>query len=99
MKWYKSAGSVLLAMAFSSFWGSGCSGGGQANQVRVAVSGAFSVMVPTQTQTLTAIVTGATDVSATFACTFTTTPFPTTATPNPMPSAPPRSPTANGASA
>ncbi len=97
MKWHKNARNILLAMAFASFWSSGCGSSGQANQVRVAVSGAFSVMVPTQSQTLSAIVTGATDVTATFDCTFTTTPNPTTATPNPTPSASAECTTASGA--
>jgi DNA-binding beta-propeller fold protein YncE len=55
--------------------------------VVVSVTGEFSVTVPTQTQTITANVTGATDVTSTFACAYTTTPNPTTATPNPKPSA------------
>ena len=54
----------------------------------VAVNGQFSVMVPTQTQTIAANVTGATDVTSTFTCNYTTTPNPTTATPNPKPSTP-----------
>ena len=87
MRWHKSARNILLAMTFASQWISGCGSSSTANQVVVTVLGQFSIMVPTQTQTITANVTGATDVSATFACTYTTTPNPTTATPNPKPSA------------
>ncbi len=86
MKWHMSARNILLA-AFASLWGSGCGSSSTANQVLVSVTGQFSVMVPTQSQTITATVTGATDVSATFACTYTTTPNPTTAVPSPTPSA------------
>jgi DNA-binding beta-propeller fold protein YncE len=87
MKWHKSARNILLAAAFASLWGSGCGSSSTANQVLVSVTGQFSVMVPTQSQTIVATVTGATDVSATFACTYTTTPNPTTAVPSPTPSA------------
>jgi DNA-binding beta-propeller fold protein YncE len=81
--------SGLLIGALSACAGlTGCGGGSStANQVNVTVTGSTSVLVPKQTETLTANVTGATDVSSTFACTFTTTPAPTTATPNPTPSA------------
>jgi DNA-binding beta-propeller fold protein YncE len=75
MKWPKRAKNILLAAAFASLWVSGCGSKSTANQVLVSVSGSFSVMVPTQSQTIVAIVTGATDVSA------------TTATPSPKPSA------------
>ncbi len=87
MKWHKSARSILLAMGFASLWGTGCGSSSTANQVLVSVSGSFSVMVPTQSQTIIANVTGATDVTATFACAYTTTPNPTTAVPSPTPSA------------
>ena len=87
MKWHKSARNILLATALASLWGSGCGSSSTANQVLVSVTGQFSVMVPTQSQTITATVTGATDVSATFACAYTTTPNPTTAVPSPTPSA------------
>src|SRR6266852_6079531 len=96
MTWHKSARNILLAMAFASLWGSGCRSSGAANQVLVSVTGTTRVMVPTQTQTITALVTGATDVSATFDCTYTTTPNPTTATPNPKPSASAECTTQNG---
>jgi hypothetical protein len=65
---------------------SGCGSSGAANQVVVAVIPSQLVLVPTQTQTMTANVTGATDVSATFDCSYTTTPNPTTAVPSPKPS-------------
>jgi DNA-binding beta-propeller fold protein YncE len=94
MKWHKNARNILLAMmALASIWISGCGGSSAANQVAVSsITGTLCsstpcVMVPGQTQTLTANVTGATDVTSTFACTYTTTPNPTTTTPNPPPSA------------
>src|SRR5229473_2193825 len=88
MKWHKNARNILLAMmALATVWITGCGGSSAANQVVVSVAGPFSVMVPTQTQTIATSVTGATDVTSTFACTYTTTPNPTTATPNPTPSA------------
>src|SRR6266581_8000345 len=87
MKWHKSARNILLATAFAGLLSSGCGSSGTANQVVVNVVGQFSVMVPTQSQTITATVTGATDVSATFSCTYTATPNPTTAVPSPTPSA------------
>ena len=89
MKWHKSATYILLAMALASLSISGCGGSSTAaNQVVVTVSGNLgSVMVPAQSQTITANVTGATDVTSTFDCSYTTTPDPTTATPNPTPSA------------
>ncbi len=87
MKWHNSARNVLLAAAFAGLWVSGCGSSSSANQVVVTVAGTASVMLPGQTQTIAANVTGATDVTSTFACTYTTTPNPTTATPNPKPSA------------
>ena len=88
MKWRKISNSILLAAAFASLWVSGCgSSSSAANQVIVSVTGQFSVMVPTQSQTITATVTGATDVSSILDCSYTTTPNPTTATPNPVASA------------
>src|SRR5713226_7133240 len=87
MKWYKSARNFLLAMAFASLWGTGCGSKSASNVVVVQVMGTTAVMVPTQSQTLVANVTGATDVTATFACAYTTTPNPTTAVPSPTPSA------------
>src|SRR5260370_2691053 len=104
MKWHKSLRIVLLAAAFASLWVSGCGSSSTANQVLVSVSGSFSVMVPTQSQTIIANVTGPTDVTATFACTYTTTPNPPTAVPNPPPSTssasdPPNTPTAVPAAA
>jgi len=89
MTWHrhKSARNILLAMILAGVWMSGCGRSGAANQVVVAVSPSQLVLVPTQTQTMTASVTGATDVSATFDCSYTTTPNPTTAVPSPKPSA------------
>ena len=88
MKWHKSATYILLAMALAGLWISGCGSSSAANQVAVTVSGSLgSVMVPAQSQTITANVTGATDVTSTFGCSYTTTPDPTTTTPNPTPSA------------
>src|SRR5229473_2517471 len=97
MKWHKSARNILLAMAVASLWGGGCRSSNTANQVVVSVAGTASVMVPTQTQTITSTVTGATDVSSAFDCSYTTTPNPTTATPIPKPSASAECTSANGA--
>jgi DNA-binding beta-propeller fold protein YncE len=87
MKWHNSARNILLAAAFAGLWVSGCGSKSAANQVLVNVLGTASFMLPGQTQTITANVTGATDVTSTFACTYTTTANPTTAVPNPKPSA------------
>src|SRR6266446_4140575 len=83
----KNQRNILLAMILAGVWMSGCGSSGAANQVVVNVSGTASRMLPTQTQTITATVTGATDVSSTFDCSYTTTPNPTTAVPSPKPSA------------
>src|SRR5437016_1696681 len=89
MMWqrHKSARNSLLAMMLAGVWMSGCGSSGAANQVVVNVLGTASLMFPTQTQTITSTVTGATDVSSTFDCSYTTTPNPTTAVPSPKPSA------------
>ena len=97
MKWRKIAKSILLVAAAACLWASACGGGNKANQVVVTVSPAGGTLVVTQSVTLTAIVTGATDVSSTFDCSFTTTPNATTADPNPKASAPAACTTANGA--
>src|SRR6266436_213253 len=86
MKWRNIAKSILLAAA--CLWASACGGGNKANQVVVTVSPGGGTLVVTQSVTLTAIVTGATDVSSTFDCSFTTTPNATTADPNPKASTP-----------
>jgi len=83
----KNQRNILLAMILAGVGMSGCGSSGAANQVVVTVIPSQLVLVPTQTQTMTANVTGATDVSATFDCSFTTTPNPTTAVPSPKPSA------------
>src|SRR5260370_15241764 len=83
----KNERNILLAMILAGVWMSGCGSSGAGNQVVVNVLGTASVMVPTQTQTITASVTGATDLSSTFDCSYTTTPNPTTAVPSPKPSA------------
>ena len=79
--------SLLVGALLAGVGLSGCGGGGSstANTVTVIVTGAASVLVPKQTETLSANVNGATDVSADFACTYSTTADPTTATPTPMP--------------
>ena len=83
--------------AGACLWASACGGGNKANQVVVTVNPAGGTLVVTQSVTLAAIVTGATDVSSTFDCSFTTTPNATTADPNPKPSTPAACTTANGA--
>jgi DNA-binding beta-propeller fold protein YncE len=96
MKWRNIAKSVLLAAAAACLWGNACSKS-KANQVLVTVSPSGGTLVVTQSVTLTSIVTGATDVSSTFDCSFTTTPNATTADPNPKASTPAECTTANGA--
>jgi DNA-binding beta-propeller fold protein YncE len=86
MKLEKISKSMLVAAAAACLWASACSKSA-ANQVVVTLSPGSGTLVVTQSVTFTAIITGATDVSATFACTYTTTPNPTTAVPNPKPSA------------
>jgi DNA-binding beta-propeller fold protein YncE len=86
MKLRKISTSMMLATALACLWGNACSKA-KPNQVLVSVSPPAAILVVNQSIPFTAIVTGATDVSATFACTFTTTPNPTTAVPNPKPSA------------
>jgi len=89
------AGAMCLLAAWTAV---GCGGGSnKANTVTVVVTGTASVVVPKQSEVITATVTGATDMSATFTCTFTTTPDPTTTTPMPKPSAAASCDTANGA--
>jgi len=97
MKWHKSARNILLATAFAGLLSGGCGSSGTANQVVVSVLPPSDTLVPTQTLTLTANVSGATDVSSTFDCSYTTTPNPTTATPSPKPSASAECSTQNGA--
>src|ERR1700730_15382142 len=87
MKSRNTSKGILLAAAAACLWGNACSKA-KSNQVLVSVSPAQWTLVVTQSVTLTAIVTGATDVSSSFACTFTTTPNPTTAVPSPKASAP-----------
>ena len=64
MTWRKIRNLTLLATALVCLWLSACSSGNKANQVLVNVTGQFSVMLPTQSQTIAALVTGATDVSS-----------------------------------
>src|SRR6267378_471395 len=97
MKWRNISKCFLLAAAAACLWVSGCGGGNQANQVVVQVSPAGGTLVVKQDVTLTAIVSGATDVSSTFDCSFTTTPNATTADPNPKASTPAACTSANGA--
>ncbi len=95
MKWRNISKSILLAAAAACLWGNACSKS-QANQVVVQVSPAAGTLTVTQSVALTAIVTGATDVSSTFDCSFTTTPNATTADPNPKASTPAACTSANG---
>src|SRR6266481_6129910 len=96
MKWRNIPNSIQLVAAAACLWASACGGGNKANQVVVTVSPAGGTLVVTQSVTLTAIVTGATDVSSTFDCSFTTTPNATTADPNPKASTPAACTSANG---
>src|SRR5882724_2355460 len=95
MKWLNISKSILLAAAAACLWGNACSKS-QANQVAVQVSPPGGTLSVTQGVVLTAIVTGATDVSSTFDCSFTTTPNATTADPNPKASTPAACTSANG---
>src|SRR5882672_6926138 len=97
MKWRNIPNSIQLVAAAACLWASACGGGNKANQVVVTVNPGGGTLVVTQSVTLTAIVTGATDVSSTFDCSFTTTPNATTADPNPKASTPAACTTANGA--
>jgi DNA-binding beta-propeller fold protein YncE len=87
MKWRKISNSMLVAAAAAGLFMNGCSKTA-ANQVVVTLSPGSGTLVVTQSITFTAIITGATDVSANFDCKFTTTPVPTTAVPNPKASTP-----------
>ena len=97
MKWRNNAKSILVMAAAACLWVSACSSGNKANQVLVTVSPAGGTLqVPSQSVILTAVVTGATDVSSTFDCNYTTTPNATTADPNPKASTPVACTSANG---
>ena len=61
-----------LAFAAVCLWLSGCSSGTTANVVVVTVSPTPVMLVVNQSQTFLATVTGATDTSVTWTCTFTT---------------------------
>jgi DNA-binding beta-propeller fold protein YncE len=63
---------ALLALAAVFVWLAGCSGGGTANVVVVTVSPPSAILVVNQSTNFTAVVTGATDTSVTWTCTFTT---------------------------
>ncbi len=65
MKWRNIPNSIQLVAAAACLWASACGGGNKANQVVVTVSPGGGTLVVTQSVTLTAIVTGATDVSST----------------------------------
>jgi DNA-binding beta-propeller fold protein YncE len=86
-KWRKISKSMLVVAAAACLWGNACSKTAT-NQVVVTLSPGSGTLLVTQSVTFTAIVTGATDVSSTFDCKFTTTPDPTTAVPSPKPSTP-----------
>jgi DNA-binding beta-propeller fold protein YncE len=97
MKLRRVSDSILLAAAVACLWVNGCSSGSSANQVLVTMSPGSGTLVVTQSVTFTAIVTGATNLSSSFDCSYTTTPNPTTAVPNPKPSASAECTSANGA--
>src|SRR5229473_907790 len=96
MKWRNIPNSIQLVAAAACLWASACGGGKKENKVVVPVGPGGGTLVVTQSVTLTAIVTGATDVSSTFDCSFTTTPNATTADPNPKASTPAACTSANG---
>ena len=68
---------AVLGFATLCVWLAGCSSGTTANVVVVTVSPASATLVVNQALTLSALVTGATDVSVTWTCTFTTSTTPT----------------------
>lgn len=68
---------LAWAVALVSVSVAGCGGGAKGNVVVVSVSPGGGTLVVNQAVTLTALVTGATDVSVTWSCTFTTTTTPT----------------------
>ena len=68
---------LAWAVVLVSVTDAGCGGGAKGNVVVVSVSPAGGTLVVNQAVTLTALVTGATDVSVVWSCTFTTTTTPT----------------------
>jgi DNA-binding beta-propeller fold protein YncE len=86
MKWRKISKGMLLALAAACLWVNGCSKAA-ANQVVVTLSPPSATLVVTQSITFTSVITGSTNLSSTFACTYTTTPNATTANPTPKTSA------------
>jgi DNA-binding beta-propeller fold protein YncE len=95
MKFRRISDCMILVGVVACLWVNGCSSS-TANQVVVTVTPASGTLVVTQSVTFTAIVTGASNVSSTFDCTYTTTPNPTTAVPSPKPSAAASCTSANG---
>lgn len=88
MKWRWTNATLAAGASLLAAWAlAGCGGHSTANTVTITVTGTAGVLVPKQSEVITAAVSGSADVSATFTCTFTTTPDPTTATPNPTASA------------
>jgi DNA-binding beta-propeller fold protein YncE len=63
---------ALLGCTAVCVWLAGCSGGGTANVVVVTLSPQSATLVVNQSINFVAIVTGATDTSVTWTCTFTT---------------------------
>jgi DNA-binding beta-propeller fold protein YncE len=96
MKLGRISNGILLATAVACLWIDGCSSNSSTNQVVVTITPGSGTLVITQSVTFTAIVTGASNLSATFDCTYTTTPNPTTAVPSPKPSAAASCTSANG---
>jgi DNA-binding beta-propeller fold protein YncE len=71
---------ACLGFAAVCVWLAGCSSSNNANVVVVTVSPASAILVVNQALTLDALVTGATDVSVTWTCTFTTSTTPSGST-------------------
>jgi DNA-binding beta-propeller fold protein YncE len=65
-----------LCFAAVCLWLAGCGGGSTANVVVVTVGPPSAILVVNQSQTFSAIVTGATDTTVTWTCTFTTSTLP-----------------------
>ena len=72
MKWGRSGKTWMCCLAAVIVGIAGCKSGGSSNQVVVSVSPANSVVIVNQSESVTATVTGATDTSVTWKCTFTT---------------------------
>ena len=79
MKWRDTRNRVALGLACACLLFSGCGSKSKTNVVTVTVTGG-TLLFPAQTETITALVQGATDTSVTWDCSFTTTTTTTSST-------------------